>query len=230
MLSRNLCLRLRDLRRSGELAWLRPDTKAQVTLDPHGEPVDFIVAAQHAELEECGLSHEEIRETIFSRVVQPVLGQDIPVNLTKINGTGLFVIGGPTGDAGVVGRKIVVDQFGPRVPAGGGAFSGKDPSKVDRSAAYMARHIAKNAVNQLDINECTVHIAYGIGQLQPEMVTAVTETGNDISCWVRDIFPDLSPGFITNHLQLLQPEGWSYFEAASFGHYSRQQFPWERLI
>ena len=230
ILARDICMRLRDLRRSGELGWLRSDTKTQVTINPDGQPTDFIVAAQHDEPENCGLNQEQIREQIFENIVKPILGDDIPANLSKINGTGLFVIGGPTGDAGVVGRKIVVDQFGPRVPVGGGAFSGKDATKVDRSAAYMARHIAKNAVKHLDLKECTVHIAYGIGQLQPEMVTAVTETGDDVTGWVKDKFPDLSPGKIIDHLCLLKPEGWSYFESASYGHYGREQFPWERIL
>lgn len=230
VLARRLCERLRDLRRDGVLSWLRPDTKSQVTISASGEPTDYIVATQHDDPADCGVTHDEMRQAVYDQVVKPVLG-DIEFRPHKINGTGLFVIGGPTGDAGVVGRKIVVDQFGPRVPVGGGAFSGKDPSKVDRSAAYMARHIAKTVVaNQIDgAKECTVHIAYGIGQVQPEMVTAMTETGKDVTGWVKDKFPDLSPGFITNHLQMLRPEGWSFFEAASYGHYGRDIFPWEAV-
>ena len=231
VLARDLCTKLGELRNSKTIPWLRADTKSQVTIDADGNPTDYIVASQHDDPDKCGVSHDEMRKQIFEQVVQPVLGDGVDFRPNKINGTGLFVIGGPTGDAGVVGRKIVVDQFGPRVPVGGGAFSGKDPSKVDRSAAYMARHIAKNVVaNKVaGAKECTVHIAYGIGQLQPEMVTAMTETGEDVSDWVKQQFPDLSPGFITKHLNLLKPSGWSYFKAASYGHYGRDIFPWEAV-
>lgn len=231
VLARRLCERLRDLRRDGVLTWLRPDTKSQVTINEDGQPTDYIVATQHQCPDEAGVSHDDMRQQVFEQVVKPVLGDDIEFRPHKINGTGLFVIGGPTGDAGVVGRKIVVDQFGPRVPCGGGAFSGKDPSKVDRSAAYMARHIAKAVVaNKVNgAKECTVHIAYGIGQVQPEMVTAITDTGENVSGWVNDQFPDLSHGFISNHLNLLHPDGWSFFESASYGHYGRDQFPWEAV-
>ncbi|MAE65398.1 MAG: methionine adenosyltransferase [Phycisphaeraceae bacterium] len=229
--SRNICRTLRDLRRDSTLGWLRADTKAQVTIDPEGRPIAFIVAAQHDPPEQCGISHDQMREKIFEQVVQPILGDGVPRELTKINGTGYFVIGGPTGDAGVVGRKIVVDAYGPRVPVGGGAYSGKDPTKVDRSAAYMARHIAKSIVASKvrDATEALVHIAYGIGQLQPEMVTAVTQTGEDVSDWVRQRFPDLSPGYIIESLGLRRPSGWGYTDTASYGHYGDDMFPWESV-
>lgn len=232
VLARNICMRLRDCRRDNVLPWLRPDTKSQVTLDENGEPVSFIVAAQHTDPEECGITHNEMREAIFDQIVYPTLGDNIQRSLTKINGTGTFIVGGPTGDAGVVGRKIVVDAYGPRVPVGGGAYSGKDATKVDRSAAYMARHIAKAIVaNHVgDAKEAMVYIAYGIGQLQPEMVTAMTDTGKDVSGWVHEKFPDLSPGFIIESLGLRNPVGWSYHESASFGHYGRSNFPWEAVI
>lgn len=166
VLARDICMRLRELRRDGVLSWLRSDTKSQVTVDPDGVPVAFIVAAQHDGPGACGVSHEEMREMIFDQVVKPILGDSVKRDLTKINGTGSFIIGGPTGDAGVVGRKIVVDAYGPRVPVGGGAYSGKDPTKVDRSAAYMARHLAKAIVaHQVGgAKEALVHLAYGIVQ------------------------------------------------------------------
>ena len=229
--SRDICMRLRELRKSGALPWLRADTKSQVTIDEDGVPAAFIVAAQHESPESCGVSHDEMRELIFDQVVHPILGESVKRDLTKINGTGNFVIGGPTGDAGVVGRKIVVDQYGPRVPVGGGAFSGKDPTKVDRSAAYMARHIAKTIVaNQVGgAKEATVHIAYGIGQIQPEMITAITDTGKDISDWVRESFADLSPKHIIERLGLCHPKGWSYTDTAAYGHYGRDIFPWESI-
>jgi S-adenosylmethionine synthetase len=158
-----------------------------------------------------------------------------------INGTGAFAVGGPTGDAGVVGRKIVVDAYGPRVPVGGGAYSGKDPTKVDRSAAYMARLIARTLIRENDdIDECTVTLAYAIGQEQPEMISAITNTGRELSQAVRDRFKDLSPAYIIELLGLRhptpldpnkarQPTDWSYSETAAYGHYGRDRFPWERI-
>ncbi|HWB06261.1 MAG TPA: methionine adenosyltransferase [Verrucomicrobiales bacterium] len=229
--SREICMRLETLRRTGDLPWLRSDMKSQVTIDGDGRPVGFIVAAQHAPLQEIGLTLEEVRELIFETAVRPVLGPDVPKTLSKINGCGVFESGGPAADAGVVGRKIVVDQYGPQVPVGGGAFSGKDPTKVDRSAAYMARHIAKTVVaNQVKgAKTCTVKIAYGIGQIQPEMVTAITDTGANVSGWVLERFPDLSPGHIIARLNLRNPAGWTYRCTAAFGHFGRGIFPWEAI-
>lgn len=224
LLARNLCRRLHELRVDGTLPWLRSDCKTQVSLGPDGSVRSVIVAAQHAE----EAKDEEIREGILRMVVEPVLGA-VPEHLS-INGTGRFVIGGPTGDAGVVGRKIVVDAYGPRVPVGGGAYSGKDATKVDRSAAYMCRHVAKTVLaHHEDVQACTVSLAYGIGKLQPEMATAVSDTGRDLSGFVRDKFPDLSPGFIIESLGLFQPNGWTYVDTAAYGHYGREQFPWERI-
>lgn len=200
---------------------------------------------------------EEMERDIIARAIQPVVLPDLvtnslvpekieqkigdeirrqyvikgqsPVDIrVVINGTGAFAIGGPTGDAGVVGRKIVVDAYGPRVPVGGGAYSGKDPTKVDRSAAYMARHIAKHIVRNEGIVECTVTLAYGIGQVQPEMVTAVTDMGEDVWQRVKQHFKDLSPSYIIDYFKLREPKGWSYLETAAYGHYGRENFPWER--
>ena len=224
VMARDLCLRLKELRTNGELPWLRPDSKSQVTLSHGGEVTSVILAAQHAE----EISEEEVRERLLEGVVRPVVG-DIPQDCVKVNGTGIFTVGGTVGDAGVVGRKIVIDAYGPRVPVGGGAYSGKDPTKVDRSAAYMARHIAKTAVTEgiEGAKECLVSLAYGIGQHQPEMVTAVADNGEDLSAWVKEHFTDLSPAHIIERLGLLKGEGWSYFQTASFGHYGRTRFPWE---
>ncbi|MCB1057504.1 MAG: methionine adenosyltransferase [Acidobacteria bacterium] len=227
LLARNLCKSLHDHRVGGTIPWLRSDCKTQVSIDSSDKITSVIVAAQHADT----VSTPEIHQTILERVVFPVVGDVDPARVT-INGTGRFVIGGPTGDAGVVGRKIVVDAYGPRVPVGGGAYSGKDPSKVDRSAAYMCRHIAKTVVAHKvgGAKECTVKVAYGIGKHQPEMVTAVSETGADLSAWVHEKFPDLSPTFITHHLELFEPKGWHYFDSAAYGHYGRPDyFPWERV-
>ena len=223
--AKNLCRRLHDLRVSGEVGWLRSDCKTQVTLGDDGQVTNVIIAAQHAD----DVSDEEIGKTIREKVIQPEIGS-IP-DRVSINGTGRFVIGGPTGDAGVVGRKIVVDAYGPRVSVGGGAYSGKDPTKVDRSAAYMARHIAKAVVahNIGGATACTVTLAFGIGLIQPEMVKATTNSGQDVSAWVREKFPDLSPLNIIDQLSLRAPSGWSYYESASYGHYGRDIFPWEAI-
>jgi len=231
VLARDICMRLRELRRDRVLPWLRSDTKTRVTVDLDGVPVAFIVAAQHDDPEVCGVSHDDMRAMIFDQVVKPILGDSVKRDLTKINGTGAFVIGGPTGDAGVVGRKIVVDAYGPRIPVGGGAYSGKDPTKVDRSAAYMTRHIAKAIVSHQvgGAKEAVVHLAYGIGQLQPEMMTAITDKGDDVSGWVRERFPDLSPRHIIERLSLRNPNGWSYVDTAAYGHYGRDKFPWEAI-
>lgn len=223
-LARKLITTLREHQLSGHLPWLRADCKSQVSLDGEGEVASVIVAAQHAE----DIAHDDLVEAVYREVVVPVVGE-LPRERVKINGTGRFTIGGPTGDAGVVGRKIVVDAYGPRVSVGGGAYSGKDASKVDRSAAYMCRHIAKTIVARGDAKECTVKLAYGIGLHQPEMVSAVTETGGDLSAWVRRAFPDLSPTSIIDQLGLLKPEGWSYHRSAAHGHYGRDIFPWERV-
>lgn len=230
--ARNICLLLADLRKTEKLVWLKSDCKSQVTLDAKGEVVSVIVAAQHTEPPK-GVTEKDflkqIEEEILTNVIKEVL-PNVPKRLV-INGTGTFVIGGPTGDAGVVGRKIVVDAYGPRVPVGGGAYSGKDPTKVDRSAAYMARHIAKTIVMEEvgRAKECTVKIAYGIGQLQPEMVTATTDQGKDLSSWVHDRFDDLSPGHIIERFSLRKPNGWSYIDTAAYGHYGREIFPWEKI-
>ncbi|MCH9648476.1 MAG: methionine adenosyltransferase [Deltaproteobacteria bacterium] len=226
MMARDICWTLHQLRDSKELPWLRADCKTQVTLDPDGAVSSVIVAAQHSE----EVPHEEIVAGVLEKAVRAVVG-DVDANRVTINGTGRFVIGGPEGDAGVVGRKIVVDAYGPRVAVGGGAYSGKDATKVDRSAAYMARHIAKAVVaNEVSgAKECTVKLAYGIGKFQPEMVSAVTDSQQDVSGWVKEKFPDLAPRSIIDRLDLFRPQGWSYFDSASYGHYSRPEFPWEKI-
>ncbi|RMH18527.1 MAG: methionine adenosyltransferase [Acidobacteria bacterium] len=224
VLARDLIMKLRRLQLDGTLPWLRADCKSQVSLAADGEVQSVILAVQHAP----DVTQEEIRQQVYERVITPVIGE-VPQERVTVNGTGQFVIGGPTGDAGVVGRKIVVDAYGPRVPVGGGAYSGKDASKVDRSAAYMARHIAKTIVARGDAKECTVRLAYGIGKHQPEMVTAVTDDGRDLSAWVRQAFGDLSPGAIIERLGLFSPNGWSYYQTAAHGHYGRDLFPWEKI-
>ncbi|HYK04695.1 MAG TPA: methionine adenosyltransferase [Thermoanaerobaculia bacterium] len=239
VLARDICMELNALWSQGTVPWLRSDCKSQVTLNADQRLTNVIIAVQHAERD-----IKEMRREVFELVLLPLMAkQNISGSLIleedgrfryggvqgAINGTGKFTIGGSIGDAGVVGRKIVVDAYGPRVPVGGGAYSGKDPSKVDRSAAYMARHIAKTVVTETDAKECMVQLAYGIGQLQPEMVSAVTNGDVDVSRWVQDKFKDLSQGFITDYLSLRNPQGWSYRETAAYGHYGRNQFPWEKV-
>lgn len=238
--SRDICLRLAELRKTRKLPWLRSDCKSQVTVDGEGKVFSVIVAAQHEPIgvgitDEVVLERmeEEFRKKAEDDIRRYVLSEVLPnvPDRLVVNGTGKFVIGGPTGDSGVVGRKIVVDAYGPRVPVGGGAYSGKDPTKVDRSAAYMARLIAKTVVAEKykGAKECTVKIAYAIGKPQPEMVTAITDRDEDVSDWVKKRFADLSPKHITDSLGLRRPEGWSYLETAAYGHYGRSKFPWEKL-
>lgn len=228
--ARDLCHRIQSLRTESGMGWLGADTKTQVTLGSDNRPTSVIIAAQHSD----AVATADIRDQLLRHAVKPVFGEEIDTRIVTVNGTGRFVVGGTIGDAGVVGRKIVVDAYGPSVPVGGGAYSGKDPTKVDRSAAYMARHIAKTAV-QMGIkgaHTCLVRIAYGIGQTKPAMVTAVTDAGIDISDWVLARF-DLRPRAIIDYLDLLrlghQGSAWSYCDAASFGHYGRPNFPWERI-
>jgi S-adenosylmethionine synthetase len=230
--ARNICLRLAHLRKTQILPWLRSDCKSQVTLGESGQVLSVIIAAQHSELP-AGVTEGDFLQHVRSEIVAHVIQDVLPnaPNRLVVNGTGTFVIGGPAGDAGVVGRKIVVDAYGPRVPVGGGAYSGKDPTKVDRSAAYMARHIAKCIVAHKigDARQCIVKLAYGIGQLQPEMVTAITDQNKDLSDWVKSNFDDLSPRHIIESLGLRDPSGWSYLDTAAYGHYGRDIFPWETV-
>jgi S-adenosylmethionine synthetase len=223
VLARKLAWSVASLR--NELPWLGSDGKTQVTMDG-GRVTSVVIAAQH----DISIPVEEVRAIILKRVICPIAGPDVP--RVVINGTGAFTMAGPYADCGVVGRKIVADAYGPRVPVGGGAYSGKDPTKVDRSGAYISRQIARSIVAHGigGAHECLVTIAYAIGQHQPEMMTAVTETGRDVSGWVSEHFPDLSPGAIIGRLGLLQPRGWSYLQTAAYGHYGRNEFPWEKAV
>lgn len=227
--ARDICLRLAKLRKKQKLPWLRSDCKSQVTIDEKGRVISVIVAAQHAALGK-GITKKAFRKKAEDDILTYVLKEVLP-NVPDRWVLNLFVTGGPTGDAGVVGRKIVVDAYGPQVPVGGGAYSGKDPTKVDRSAAYMARLIAKTVVAEKykDAHECTVKIAYSIGQLQPEMVTAITDQDIDVSDWVKKRFPDLSPEYIIERLGLRHPRGWSYLDTAAYGHYGNPKYPWEKV-
>ena len=231
-LSHKILNRLTDARRNGEVDWLRPDSKSQVTVEYDGNtPVRIdtvVVSTQHAP----HVSNEEIREFITKQIVEPLLPNDLVGGDIKyhINPTGRFVVGGPHGDCGLTGRKIIVDTYGGWGRHGGGAFSGKDATKVDRSAAYMARHVAKNIVAANLADRCEVQLAYAIGVSEPVSIRVDTQgTGrvdDDRICdAVRDFFP-LSPAGIIDYLQLRRP---IFRATASGGHFGRSgsEFTWE---
>lgn len=227
-LARSLCERLKDLRQSGRYQWLRPDGKSQITF-LNGEISSIVLAAQHTP----DIGVDEVRRVLRDEVVDRIAGPDVPRTVdcrVVINGTGRFVNGGTLADTVLVGRKLVADAYGPRIAIGGGACSGKDPSKIDRSAAYMARHIAKAVVGNGMAAECTVIFAFAIGQRQPESLGIITRPPHpDASRWVREHFRDLRPDAIVEYLDLRWPVYWSYQSTAAFGHYGRKGFPWERV-
>ena len=232
LLAHRLTQALSVARRTGELEWLRPDGKSQVTVEYDGatpKRIDaVVVSSQHSE--EIGI--EDLRAQITDRVIRPTLPAEMFDEKTKIfiNPTGRFVIGGPQGDCGLTGRKIIVDTYGGVGSHGGGAFSGKDPSKVDRSASYMVRHVAKNIVAAGLARRVEVQVAYAIGVVDPVsiMVDAFgTETVpvDRITAAVREVF-DLTPRGIISYLDLLRP---IYKKTAAFGHFGRNDpdFTWE---
>ena len=231
-LAHNLTKKLSDVRRSGEVDYLRPDGKSQVTVEYRdGRP--FRIDAVVISTQTGPVDIETIRKDIREKVINPTLPGDLVDENTKyhINPTGKFEIGGPMGDAGVTGRKIIVDTYGGYAPHGGGAFSGKDPTKVDRSAAYMARYIAKNIVAAGLAEKCTVQLAYAIGVAEPVSVYVDTHgTGkvdeDKLAEAVRKNF-DLTPKGIITALDLRRP---IFKQTAKFGHFGRtnDEFTWER--
>ena len=240
-IAHRLTERLAKCRKDGILPWLRPDGKSQVSVEyNNGTPVSVnkvVVATQHDDLlGKYGTEEKElefVREEVIKHIITPVLDSyDVPHNGEFIvNGTGRFVFGGPAADTGLTGRKIIVDTYGGYAPHGGGAFSGKDPSKVDRSATYMARYIAKNIVASELADRCEVQLSYGIGVAEPTSFyvkslgtgkiddTALTQIS-------QDIFP-LRPGEIIQHLDLKKPR---YRQTAAYGHFGREldEFTWEK--
>ena len=233
MLSHQLVKKQSQVRKNNELQWLRPDAKSQVTVTfNNGQPqfIDTVVlSTQHDE----NISMDEIRNGVMEHIIQPTLPANLVTNDTKflINPTGSFVIGGPVGDCGLTGRKIIVDTYGGMARHGGGAFSGKDPSKVDRSAAYAARYVAKNIVAAKLADRCEVQVSYAIGVAKPTSVRIKTfDTENiskeKITALVDEHF-DLTPFGIMNMLDLLQP---IYQKTAAYGHFGREDenFPWEK--
>ena len=228
MLAHRLTGRLAELRKSGELPWLRPDGKSQVAIEYEGErPVAVkavVLSTQHSDDVESG----EVHEGVENKVISPVLdesGLDCSGVILHINPTGRFVVGGPQGDAGLTGRKIIVDTYGGAGRHGGGCFSGKDPTKVDRSAAYAARWVAKSVVAAGLAKRCEVQVAYAIGVAEPVSVMVETFGTSDFSAEVlvnaiRKVF-DLTPGGIINDLQLRNP---IYRPTAAYGHFGREPY------
>ena len=231
-LAHKLLMHAAQLRKTGKMSWLRPDSKSQVTVEYDGHTpkrIDTVVVShQHDE----GIEYGELKNEIIARIIKPVLE---PTGLLSedtryfVNPTGRFVIGGPHGDSGLTGRKIIVDTYGGMGRHGGGAFSGKDPSKVDRSAAYMARYAAKNIVAAGLCERCELQLSYAIGV--PEPVSIMVETFGTahvavekIAKAVREVF-DFSPSGIIQTLDLKRP---IYQETAAYGHFGRNNFSWEK--
>jgi S-adenosylmethionine synthetase len=233
MYAHKLSKRLATVRKNGALDFLRPDGKTQVTIEyENGNPkrIDtLVIAAQH----KPNISYEELKEAIIEEVIKKVVPKELTDSDTRyfINATGKFVVGGPMGDCGLTGRKIIVDTYGGQGSHGGGCFSGKDPSKVDRSGSYMARHIAKNIVAAGLAKKCEIQIAYSIGVAQPVSVM-IDFMGTGIIPKVRvqeivnDVF-DLRPAAIIEYLDLLRP---IYKKTAAYGHFGRNEpeFTWEK--
>jgi S-adenosylmethionine synthetase len=229
--SHQLLERHAKLRKSGKLPWARPDAKSQLTFRYENDrPVGIeavVLSTQHAP----EIKHKDLKEAIIEEVIKPVLPKKWIDKNTKfhVNPTGRFVIGGPMGDCGVTGRKIIVDSYGGMARHGGGAFSGKDPSKVDRSAAYAARYVAKNVVAAGLADRCEVQVSYAIGVAKPTSITVETFGTNKVAeakiiRAVSEIF-DLRPYGIVKMLDLLKP---IYRKTASYGHFGREEFSWEK--
>ena len=234
-IAHELTKKLAEVRKNGKVPYLRPDGKSQVTVQYNSEThlpeaiTAVVISNQHEE----GVDVKgEMYNDILEHVIKPVLPAklvDYNTLKTFVNPTGRFVVGGPQGDAGLTGRKIIVDTYGGYAPHGGGAFSGKDPSKVDRSAAYMARYIAKNIVAAKAAQRCTVQLAYAIGVAEPISILVDSHgtskhSNSELEAMVREVFA-LKPAAIISHLNLKRP---LYQKTASYGHFGRDEFPWEK--
>ncbi|MCS6838393.1 MAG: methionine adenosyltransferase [Bdellovibrionaceae bacterium] len=231
-LSHRLLQRLSALRKEQKVSWLRPDSKSQVTVEYQGDGIKRVDAVVLSTQHDESVSHGEITEFVVEEVIKKVIPSHLLDGKTKyfINPTGRFVTGGPMGDAGLTGRKIIVDTYGGHGAHGGGAFSGKDPSKVDRSAAYAARHVAKNIVKAGLAQRCLVQIAYAIGVAEPVSIFiqdygTSRVSGERLAQAVRQLW-DLRPGRIIRDFDLLRP---IYKATAVYGHFGRPEFPWEKL-
>jgi S-adenosylmethionine synthetase len=232
-LSHRLVERQSMLRRDGRLPWLRPDAKSQVTIryqDGKAHSIDtVVVSTQHAP----DIELPQIREAVIEEIIKPMLPKELIKGEIKylVNPTGRFVVGGPQGDCGLTGRKIIVDTYGGAAPHGGGAFSGKDPSKVDRSAAYAGRYVAKNIVAAGLADRCEIQVSYAIGVAEPTSISVNTFGTGKVSDLkivqaVREVF-DLRPRGLIAMLDLKRP---IYQKTAAFGHFGREEpeFTWER--
>jgi S-adenosylmethionine synthetase len=223
----------RMLFESGELDYLRPDAKSQVSIEYRGDQPARVTAVVLSTQHDPAVSHEQLRADVIKKIIRPVLPSEWLDDNTQlhVNPTGRFVIGGPMGDAGLTGRKIIVDTYGGMGRHGGGAFSGKDPTKVDRSGAYAARWVAKNVVAAGLARRCEVQVAYAIGVAEPVSVrvdsfgTSALEPER-LEKLVRKHF-DLTPAGIIDALALRRPNGWCYRQTAYHGHFGRAGFPWE---
>ena len=221
-----------QVRKSGKLDWLRPDAKSQLTFKYEDNKIigidAVVLSTQHAET----VSQKDLHEGVMEEIIKPVLPAHWLSKDTKyfINPTGRFVIGGPMGDCGLTGRKIIVDTYGGAARHGGGAFSGKDPSKVDRSAAYAARYVAKNIVAAGLADRCEIQLSYAIGVAEPTSIMIETfgtgKVANELLVSLVHEFFDLRPYGLIKMLDLIQP---IYRQTAAYGHFGREQFPWEKI-
>jgi len=239
VLAHKLNLKMAELRRSGALGWLRPDSKTQVTVrykNDHGAlvPIEvdtIVISTQHTP----DIELPELQQQLMEHVVREVIPAEYLTDRTiyHMQPSGKFIIGGPQGDAGLTGRKIIVDTYGGHGAHGGGAFSGKDWSKVDRSAAYTARWIAKSIVHANLARRVLVQLSYAIGVAEPLSIfidTYGTSSGSNAELLqiIKENF-DLRPGVIVQELGLHKPSGWNYEQTAAYGHFGRKEFPWEQV-
>lgn len=210
---------LETLRKKKEIEWLMPDGKAQVTIS--NNKVDTIlVSTQHKN----NVSHKEIEKTLIKKLIKPIIGNTKNVKIL-VNPTGKFVTGGFFGDTGLTGRKIMVDTYGGMFPHGGGCFSGKDPTKVDRSAAYMCRFVAKNLVARKLAKKCLVSVSYAIGKAEPLMIDAIDEESISLKKYLKEF--DFRPNSIIEKLDLRKP---IYQKSCTYGHFGKENLPWEQII
>lgn len=210
---------LEELRRNKKISWLLPDGKAQVTFQ-NGKLKTVLVSCNHKKR----VALKTIRTEIIKKLITPIVGDIHGVNIL-VNPTGRFEIGGFKADTGLTGRKIMVDTYGGLITHGGGCFSGKDPTKVDRSGAYMCRFVAKNVVARGLAKKCLVSVAYAIGRAEPLMVHALSENGKNLSSWVKKNF-DFRPKAIIERLNLQTP---IYLQTAAYGHFGKPELPWEKI-